>query len=426
MKIAIVGGGIAGNMAAALLHASHDITLFEADRRLGGHVHTHEVERFGRRYAVDTGFIVYNERTYPRFTRLLQQLGVATQESEMSFSLRCERSGLEYNGASLDTLFAQRANLLRPSFIGMVRDILRFHREARRLLDTPGDEVPLGEILERGRYGRGFVENYIVPMGAAIWSTDPGSMLLFPARFFVRFLDNHGMLTVNRRPVWRTVSGGSMRYVERLTAAFRDRVRLATPVRSLQRVTGGVVVHPRGAAPQRFDAVFVACHSDQALAMLADPSPLEREALGAIGYQQNEAVLHTDATLMPRRKRAWASWNYHRLAHDRSALALTYDMSRLQRLASPEPFLVTLNRTSQVDPRRVIARMTYHHPLFTPAAVAAQALHARLNHARTFFCGAYWGFGFHEDGVASAMAAVDHFDAVHGVGGGAMRQLASA
>ncbi len=414
MKIAVIGAGIAGNVAAARLHTAHEVTVFEAAARIGGHSHTHEIEVAGRCIAVDTGFIVYNERTYPRFTALLARLGVATQESSMSFSVRDEASGLEYNGTSLNTLFAQRRNLVRPAFLGMVRDILRFHRDAPQLLDAQGPEETLGDFLAAGHYGRAFRELYVIPMGAAIWSTDPVRMLDFPARFFVRFLHNHGMLTVDDRPVWRTVVGGSARYVERLTAPFADRIRLATPVESVRRLPGGVLVKPRGHEAQRFDAVFIACHSDEALALLADPDAAEREVLGAIPYRRNEAVLHTDARLLPRIPLARAAWNYHRLADPAGPVALTYCMNTLQRLESPVPLLVTLNRSDAIDPDRVLRRMHYSHPVFTAASVAAQARHREVNGARrTYYCGAWWRNGFHEDGVVSAEAAVGHFEEDH-------------
>ena len=414
MKIAIVGSGIAGNVAAHRLHREHDITVYEAADHVGGHSHTHDIELDGRHLAVDTGFIVFNRRTYPHFIALLDELGVASQDSSMSFSVRDERSGLEYNGTSLNALFAQRRNLLRPSFLGMVRDILRFNREAPALLGEPGGEVPLGELLARGRYGRAFVEHYIVPMGAAIWSTDTGSMLDFPARLFVRVLHHHGMLSVGDRPVWRTVTGGSARYVERLVAPFRDRIRLRTPVRRVQRLPGSVIVQPHGAPVQRYDALFLACHSDQALALLADASRAEREVLGAIPYQRNEAVLHTDARLLPRRRLAHAAWNYHVLPDRSRPVALTYHMNILQRLDATTPLLVTLNRSEEIDQARVIKRITYHHPLYTPASVAAQARQREINGVRdTYFCGAYWRNGFHEDGVVSALEAVAHFEADH-------------
>ena len=410
MKIAVIGAGIAGNVAAHRLHREHDVTVYEAADYAGGHTQTHSVEQGGRRYEVDTGFIVYNDRTYPKFAALLGELGVASHASSMSFSVRCDATGLEYNGSTLDSLFAQRRNLLRPSFFGMVRDILRFNRDAVRLVAGDGGDMTLGELLERGRYGRAFVEHYVVPMGAAIWSTDPSAMLDFPACFFVRFLDNHGMLRVNDRPVWRTVRGGSARYVEHLMVPLRDRVRLDTPVEWIRRPVGSVLIKARGHEPERYDAAFVACHSDQALALLADASPTERAVLGATRYQRNDAVLHTDTRLLPRRRRAWAAWNYHVRAGG-EGVALTYNMNILQRLDAPEPFLVTLNRTDAIDPARIVKRLVYHHPLFTREGVAAQARHAEVNRGRrTYYCGAYWRNGFHEDGVASALDAVRHFE----------------
>lgn len=409
MKIAIIGSGIAGNVAAHHLHREHDITVFEAGDHAGGHTHTHDIALGGRSYAVDTGFIVFNDRTYPNFIQLLEDLGVASQESSMSFSVRDEASGLEYNGTSLDTLFAQRRNLLRPSFLGMVRDILRFNREAPALLDAPDDTLTLRRFLAEENYGRRFVDHYLVPMGAAIWSTDPQRMLGFPARYFVRFLHNHGMLSVNDRPVWRTVKGGSREYVRRLTAPFASRIRLRTPVRGLRRFPGHVVVETdRGA--ERFDAAFLACHSDQALALLRDPTRTEREVLGAIRYQENEAVLHTDTRLLPRVRRAWAAWNYHVPPVSMDRVALTYNMNILQRLDARETLCVTLNRSDAIDPARILKRIVYHHPLYTPEAVAAQARQRELNGAlRTYYCGAYWRFGFHEDGVVSALEALRHF-----------------
>ena len=413
MKIAIIGTGIAGNVAAHRLHRSHDITVYEAAGHVGGHTHTHDVELQGRTWQVDTGFIVFNDRTYPNFVALLERLGVPSQQSSMSFSVRDEATGLEYNGTSVNALFAQRRNLLRPSFLGMVRDILRFNREAPRLLLGPGAELSLQEFLDRGRYGRAFIAHYVVPMGAAIWSTDPASMLHFPARFFVRFLHNHGMLSVGDRPTWRTIRGGSARYVEKLTAPFRERIHLRTPVEQVRRIPGGALVKPQGHDALRFDAVILACHSDQALALLADPSDAEREVLGAIPYQRNDAVLHTDVRLMPRRRMAWAAWNYH-VRPNGGPVALTYDMNILQRLEAPEPVLVTLNRGDDIDPARVIRRITYHHPLYTPASVVAQARHREIDGARsTYFCGAWLRNGFHEDGVASALAAVEHLREDH-------------
>jgi predicted NAD/FAD-binding protein len=410
MKIAIIGSGIAGNVVAHRLHPHHDITLYEADGHVGGHTQTHSTGINGERHEIDTGFIVFNDWTYPNFIGLLEELGVASQPSAMSFSVRNEISGVEYNGATLDTLFAQRRNLLRPAFYRMLRDIVRFNREAPALIESPG-EIGLSEYLALHAYSREFVEDYLVPMGAAIWSTDPARMLAFPAHYLVRFFHNHGMLSVNQRPQWRAIRGGSARYVEILVAPFRHRIRLNTPVESVRRMPDRVLVKARGTESERFDHVFFACHSDQALRLLADSSALEREVLGAIGYQANEVVLHTDTSLLPRARRAWAAWNYHVQREPEAPVALTYNMNILQDLKAGETFCVTLNRTQHIDPDKVIKRLLYHHPLYTPAAVAAQSRQSEVNSGnRTCYCGAYWRYGFHEDGVVSALNAVRHFE----------------
>ena len=409
MKIAIVGSGIAGNVIAHHLYREHDLTVFEAASHVGGHTHTHSVELAGETHEVDTGFIVFNDWTYPSFIALLDELGVQSQPSAMSFSVRVDATGLEYNGTTLNSLFAQRRNLLRPSFHRMIRDILRFNREAPALLDRPG-EPTLGEYLDAQRYSREFVGNYLIPMGAAIWSTDAARMLEFPARYFVRFFHNHGMLSVDARPQWRAIRGGSARYVEKLVAPFRERIRLDTPVQSVTRTKAGVLVTTRDAGTERYDRIFLACHSDQALAMLGDASSLEREVLGAIRYQENEAVLHTDTALLPRARRAWAAWNYHVVPETDARVALTYNMNILQSLDARETFCVTLNRSAEIAPNRIIKRITYHHPLYTREGVAAQARQGEVNGAdRTYFCGAYWRYGFHEDGVVSAIKAIEHF-----------------
>lgn len=410
MKIAVVGTGIAGNVAAWHLSREHELAVFEAGSHVGGHTHTHEVGQAGLVYRVDTGFIVYNDWTYPNFIRLLETLGVESQPSCMSFSVRDEASGLEYNGTTLNTLFAQRRNLVRPSFLRMIRDILRFNREAPALLQQAGAGPTLGDYLAAGGYSRQFVEHYIVPMGAAIWSTAPDLVQRFPAEFFVRFFHNHGMLSVDERPQWRVIRGGSASYVDKLIAPFRDRIRLRTPVEWVRRLPGQVLVKARGHEAESFDAVFLACHSDQALRLLADPSHAEREVLGAIPYQRNEAVLHTDSRLLPRTRRAWAAWNYHVPAESRPLVALTYNMNILQSLDAPEPFMVTLNHSEAIDPEKIVKRIAYDHPLFTPQGVAAQARQREINGAqRTYYCGAYWRNGFHEDGVVSALSALEHF-----------------
>jgi predicted NAD/FAD-binding protein len=412
MKIAVVGSGIAGNVIAHRLHAEHDITVFEAADHVGGHTHTHSIELGGERQEIDTGFIVYNDWTYPNFIALLNELGVESQPSAMSFSVRNEKTGVEYNGTTINTLFAQRRNLLRPAFHRMVRDILRFNREAPLLLDAPADnaDLALGDYLAQHRYCAEFIDDYLIPMGAAIWSTDPQRMLAFPARYFVRFFHNHGMLSVNERPQWRAIRGGSARYVEKLIAPFEHCIRLNSRVEHVRRLPDRVLVKVQGHEAARFDHVFLACHSDQALQLLADASPLEREIIGAIPYQENEAVLHTDTSLLPRARRAWAAWNYHVLREHDARVALTYNMNILQTLHARETYCVTLNRTADIDPARIIKRLVYAHPLYTPAGVAAQSRQREVNGVRrTYFCGAYWRYGFHEDGVVSALNALEHF-----------------
>ena len=413
MKIAIIGTGIAGNVAAYRLAKDHDITVFEADSRIGGHTNTLDVVAAGQRWAIDTGFIVFNDRTYPNFISLLDELGVESQASDMSFSVCSEQRSLEYNGASLNALFAQRSNLLKPSFYRMLMDILRFNREAPALLDDPNNTVTLGQYLDSNGYSSGFVDHYIVQMGAAIWSSTNGGMRAVPASFFVRFFHNHGLLSVNERPTWRVIKGGSRSYVEKLVAGHRDRIRLNAPVEWIRRHLETIELKAKGAEVEHFDRVFLACHSDQALAMLADPTPQEREVLGAIHFQENEAVLHTDHSLMPKRRRAWAAWNYHiprGPADPDGKVMLTYNMNILQGLDAPVEFCVTLNHTHAIDPGKIIQSINYTHPIFTERVVAAQGRHREINGARrTYFCGAYWRFGFHEDGVVSAMNALDHF-----------------
>jgi predicted NAD/FAD-binding protein len=415
VKIAIIGTGIAGNVAAHHLARDHEITVYEADNRIGGHTNTIEVEHAGKDYSVDTGFIVFNARTYPNFIGLLQELGVPWQDSDMSFSVRDEKSGLEYNGTTLNTLFAQRRNLFRPSFHRMIRDILRFNREARELLEPDAPPVTLDDYLRLNRYSREFIDQFILPMGAAIWSARPEVMGRMPARYFVRFFDNHGMLSVNDRPVWRVIRGGSRSYLAPLVAGHRERIRLNAPVESIRRLPDHVEIKARGCEAEQFDHVFIACHSDQALQMLADPSATEREVLGAITYQENEAVLHTDASLMPQRKLAWAAWNYHLLARRQDRVAVTYNMNILQGIDAPVQFCVTLNNTQAIDPESVLYTARYSHPVFTPEAVAAQQRQGEINGAttngpgRTWYCGAYWRYGFHEDGVVSALTALEHF-----------------
>jgi predicted NAD/FAD-binding protein len=399
MHIAIVGSGISGLVAAHLLNRDNDITVFEANDYIGGHTHTVEVDLNGEGVAVDTGFIVYNERNYPNFTKLLSQLGVETQPSTMSFSVRLEDPELEYNGSTFRQLFAQPRNLIRPRFYRMLADIVRFNKSAPAAITNGGASLTLGDYVENAGFSREFVDHYLVPMGAAIWSSPAARVLDMPAAFFLRFFENHGMLTVDDRPEWRTIKGGSARYVERMTAPFLDRIRLNTPVRSIRRAADHVLVNA-----ERFDEVVIACHSNEALAMLEDPSEVEREILAALPYQSNEVVLHTDTSVLPRRRRAWGAWNYHMSGRPEEPVGVTYNMNMLQSLDVSETLCVTLNEVDAIAPERVIGRFTYFHPLFTPEGVEAQQRHAEISEQRrTHYCGAYWRNGFHEDGVVSAL-----------------------
>lgn len=412
MRIAIIGSGISGLYAAWKLGGEHDVTVFEANDYAGGHTNTRDVDWEGKRYAIDTGFIVFNDWTYPNFISMLQELGVAWQPSNMSFSLRCDRTGLEYNGTSLNTLFAQRRNLLRPSFLRMLAEILRFNREAREFAARGDSMLSLAEYLRLGNYSRELIDRYIVPMGRAIWSAAADAMLACPAGFFIGFFARHGMLSVDERPQWQAIRGGSREYVRKLLAATRARVRLSTPIVQVTRMPDQVIVRTHRGDTEHFDAIFFACHSDQALAMLHRPTHAEREVLSAFPYAANEAILHTDERVLPKAPLARAAWNYHALATDQQAVALTYDMNVLQTLKAPVRFLVTLNNAQAIDERKIIERFAYHHPVYLPAGVAAQSRHRELDGTLgTYYCGAYWRYGFHEDGVVSAMQALEHFQA---------------
>jgi predicted NAD/FAD-binding protein len=403
---------VSGLVAAHELHRDHDVTVFDREPYAGGHVNTIHVESETRAYDIDTGFIVFNDRNYERFDRLLATLGVATQASTMSFSVSDGRA-FEYSGASPNGLFANRRHLFAPAFHRMIADFVRFNRAARELLarerGARRDEgISLGHWLEHERFSPEFIERLIVPQASAVWSADPAQMWSFPARFLTEFFENHGMLSLRRRPHWRTIAGGSRRYVEALIAPWRDRVRLRTPIRAVSRHADHVAVTPAGSEPERFDAVVLAVHADQALELLADASPHERETLSAFPYQANEAVLHTDARLLPRRRRAWASWNYHLLDEPAGRTTVTYHMNSLQSLEGDEQYCVTLNRTAAIEPTRILRRIDYWHPIYTAAGMAAQRRHEEISGvARTFYCGAYWGWGFHEDGVASGLRVAE-------------------
>ena len=411
MRIAVIGSGIAGLASAWWLSQRHEVVLFEANDYLGGHTHTHTVEQAGRQYRIDSGFIVFNPEHYPLLCGLFDELGVASQPTTMSFSVHSERSGVEYNATSLSTLFCQRRNLVSPRFWGMLRDLARFYREAPALLEGDDAGPTLGEYLQRGGYGAAFRDEHLVPMASALWSSPPQGILAFPARYLVQFMANHHMLTLGERSPWRVVTGGSATYVDALRARWRVQERVSCPVLAVRRDAEGVDVDTRQGR-ERFDHVVMAGHSDDMLALLHDADAREREVLGAIRYQSNDTVLHTDARLLPRNRKAWAAWNAHVPRDPMAPCTVSYCMNLLQDVPSPAPFVVTLNRSTAIDPAHILRRMHYRHPVYDQAMVAAQSRKAEIQgQRRTWFAGAYWGWGFHEDGIRSARALVDAFDA---------------
>jgi len=411
MNIAIVGAGISGLGCAHRLQAlKHTISVFEAGSRVGGHTATYDVKLGTRRFAVDTGFIVYNDHTYPNFIELMKQLNVPTRPTSMGFSVSDDASGLEYAGNNLNALFAQRRNLVSPRFLAMVRDILRFNREA--VADLHGgrlsDNETLGDYLERNRYSDAFSRQYLQPMTSAIWSADFTDTRDFPVEFFIRFFHNHGLLQIQNRPQWRVIEGGSREYLAPLVASFEDRIHVNHKVESIHRQPGRpVTLRFTDGSEQRFDQVVIATHSDQALAMLAEPSPTEKSILGAIPYRDNDVVLHTDERLLPSNRRTWSSWNY-RLKPGSERAVVTYNMNILQGISAPATFCVTLNDTDSINPAHILGRFNYAHPQFTVAGVRAQGRWQEINGVNnTWFCGAYWRNGFHEDGLVSGLRVAD-------------------
>ncbi len=404
MKVAVIGTGISGLAAAHRLKDRVELTVFEADRRTGGHANTVVVESERGFESVDTGFIVFNERNYPEFTRILEEMEVPSRPSSMSFSYTDGR--LEYAGRDLGSLFAQRSNILRPSFLRMLTEFTRFQRLLRQLVAAGEMGPSLDEFLAEHRFAPALKERVVIPLVASVWSADPGQMSSFPVGFLARFLDNHGLLSLRDRPSWRTIEGGSWQYVEALTAPIRSSVRTGTPVDRVTRFDDRVEVVPRGGPAESFDEVVIATHSDQALRMLADPSDSERELLASIAYQPNHTILHTDRSVMPDRKAAWACWNYRQTGQTSNRATLTYDMNRLQTLSCRRRFFVSLNLEHLIDPDSILARFEYEHPVFTPETVAAQERWGEISGVRrTHFCGAYWRNGFHEDGAFSGIRA---------------------
>ena len=413
MKIAIIGSGISGNTLAYHLNSNHQITLFESNSRVGGHSHTHEIEIFNQKLNVDTGFIVFNKKTYPHFLNLLHELKVPYENSAMSFSVKDSQKDFEYNGTNLNALFAQRKNLISPTFYKMIKEILRFNKNSTLLLKD-NEEISLGEYLDREAYSDFFKKYYILPMGSAIWSSDIKTMMAFPANFFVRFFDNHGMLNINDRPQWLTITGGSINYVKKLISSFEKKIKLNSQIKFVERKNDYVEIQFHDRA-EKFDWVFFACHSDEALKSIKIPTQNEKDILKAIPYTNNEVILHFDERFMPTRKLAWAAWNYHINQDSDSPVSLTYNMNILQNLKTDVPILVTLNPQEKIDKHKIIKKLSYAHPQYSLKSIEAQSKHHLISGVnRTSFAGAYWGNGFHEDGVKSAIDAIKQFNKVHG------------
>ena len=415
LRVAIVGSGVAGIASAHMLQTRHEVTLIEKRPRLGGHTHTIAIESgpdAGIR--VDTGFIVCNDKTYPNFHRFLKSLGVGVRYSDMSFGFWDERSGLQYAGTNLNGLFAQRTNLLRPRFLRMIREIVRFSKVALRDLEQGIiGSTTLGSYLREYGFGREFVRNYVLPMGAAIWSTPGGKMLNFPAQTFITFFRNHGLLSVKDRPRWQTVVGGSDSYIDSFRKGFRGKIRAGESIETIKRAEDSVTIRFQDSHEQTFDRVVIATHADQVLPLLEAPTEEERRIFGPWKYEANHVILHTDEKVLPPNKRAWASWNYTREknADDHRKLSMTYHMNRLQGLSAQSEYCVTLNRKAPVEDRKIIRSMRYMHPIYSPESIEAQSQLPGLNgKSNTFFAGSYHGYGFHEDAVTSAVRVAEHFE----------------
>ena len=410
MKIAVIGSGISGLVAAYQMADEADITVFEANEYVGGHTHTIDISTEEGQYAVDTGFIVFNDWTYPNFCALMDVLGVESQRSDMSFGLRSDPSNIEFALPSLNSFFANRVNILNPKYYGLLRDIVRFNKQAKEHVKSGSALMTLGEFFKKHSYSSSFLEWYVIPMIAAIWSADPKSVADLPALYFLNFFEHHGLLNVFERPQWRVIKGGSSQYIEPLCRRFVSGIRLNSPIESIRRFDNHVEVKVAGSELECFDHVVIATHSNQALAMLSDASDAEHEILGAVRYTPNDVVLHTDRTILPKSRRAWASWNYRIHEGDSSQSQLTYQMNRLQGLESSNEFCVSLNQTQHIDSACILGQFNYSHPAYDGAAILAQKRHSEISGVnRTHYCGAYWGYGFHEDGVNSALAAMRYF-----------------
>ncbi len=413
MKIAIIGAGISGNTLAYYLNPHHQIALFESNDRIGGHSHTHHIDIFNQKVSVDTGFIVFNKKTYPNFLKLLHELKVPYENSAMSFSVKDSQKDFEYNGTNLNALFAQRKNFINPSFYKMIREILRFNKSSIILLRSD-EEISLGDYLKREGYSDFFKKYYILPMGSAIWSSNIKTMMQFPAKFFIQFFNNHGMLNINDRPQWLTISGGSINYVNKMIKSFRKKIKLNQNIKYVERKKDYIAIYHKDRV-EKFDWVFFACHSDEALKLIKSPNSDEKNILKAIPYTDNEVILHYDDHFMPKRKLAWAAWNYHIDDNANSPASLTYNMNILQNLKTEAPLLVTLNPLQKINKKKIIKTLSYDHPQYSLRSIEAQSKYHLISGVnRTSFAGAYWGNGFHEDGVKSALDAIQQFNVVHG------------
>ncbi len=413
MKIAIIGAGISGNTLAYYLNPHHQIALFESNDRIGGHSHTHHIDIFNQKVSVDTGFIVFNKKTYPNFLKLLHELKVPYENSAMSFSVKDSQKDFEYNGTNFNALFAQRKNFINPSFYKMIREILRFNKSSIILLRSD-EEISLGDYLKREGYSDFFKKYYILPMGSAIWSSNIKTMMQFPAKFFIQFFNNHGMLNINDRPQWLTISGGSINYVNKMIKPFRKKIKLNQNIKYVERKKDYIAIYHKDRV-EKFDWVFFACHSDEALKLIKSPNSDEKNILKAIPYTDNEVILHYDDHFMPKRKLAWAAWNYHIDDNANSPASLTYNMNILQNLKTEAPLLVTLNPLQKINKKKIIKTLSYAHPQYSLRSIEAQSRYHLISGVnRTSFAGAYWGNGFHEDGVKSALDAIQQFNAVHG------------
>ncbi|MAP61372.1 MAG: FAD-dependent oxidoreductase [Candidatus Marinimicrobia bacterium] len=408
-KIAIIGSGISSLTSAYILSREHDVYIFEQNDYIGGHTHTHEVKDKDKILNIDSGFIVYNENTYPNFINLLNQLGVERQHTQMGFSVKSQKKDFEYAGNSISSYFAQKTNLLKPSFLRMTYDILRFNKLSLNESYKIEDSQSLNDYLTSHKFSKVFIDNYIIPMGAAIWSTSPRLMLDMPASFFIRFFKNHGLLQITNRPQWWVIKNGSKQYVKEIIKPFKENIRINTKVDHIKRKNGKVNIYLNDNI-EVFDSVVIGTHSDQALKLIKDPSVDEENILKKIKYQKNTATMHTDQSILPNRKLAWASWNYLINDNKDELVTLTYNMNILQTLNSNRTYCVTINNTHEIDKSKIIKEIIYHHPLYTIESVDAQNRKSMIcGKNNTFFCGSYWGYGFHEDGVNSAIDVCSKF-----------------